>query len=356
MTPTESSVRTFQYSLSYLLKRNPSDTSISGTKQTIDLKAAVSNVHALLSFMVDETDHKTSCILLDLTSLYDMLASHLFEEWFQYYSTGDVTWLCHSILVDIHNVLRHMVIISMMPSLIRDVISQTDITASTVLTNLEQAIAVTIHKWTTSINQNNLSSYNSKPSTWAKLCKTSDTQDLNKKPKSGKGSKNSSIGSNNDGPTNGNNSNNNCNNNCNNGTNNSWGNFSNTPRPSNPAYGLVDVTNQSAIHTCPTVGDNKPMCHKFITKGRSCKQGQSCHFAHITSRSNAADLVTLHQWATSTKGISWLAPVPNQCRQGQPNGGRATTRRTNTGRATNTGNSDRSNTNDGNATQSNTSG
>jgi hypothetical protein len=118
----------------------------------IDLKAAVSNVHTLFSFMVDETDHKTSRILLDLTSLYDMLASHSFEEWFQYYSTGDVTWLCHSILVNIHNVLRHMVIISMTPSLVRDVISQTDITASKVLTDLEQAIAVTIHKWTTSIN------------------------------------------------------------------------------------------------------------------------------------------------------------------------------------------------------------
>jgi hypothetical protein len=112
-----------------------------------------------------------------------------------------------------------MVIISMMPSLIRDVISQTDITASTVLTDLEQAIAVTIHKSTTSINQKNLSSYNSKPSTWAKLCKTSDTQDLNKKPKSSKGSKNSSISSNSDGPTNGNN--NNSNTNRNNGTNNS---------------------------------------------------------------------------------------------------------------------------------------
>jgi hypothetical protein len=58
-----------------------------------------------------------------------------------------------------------MVIISMMPSLVWDVISQTNITASKVLTNLEQAIAVTIHKWTTSINQNNLSSYNSEPST-----------------------------------------------------------------------------------------------------------------------------------------------------------------------------------------------
>jgi hypothetical protein len=66
----------------------------------------------------------------------------------------------------------------MMPSLVWDVISQTDITASKVLTNLEQAIAVMIHKWTTSINQNNLSSYNSEPSTWAKLCKTSDTQEV----------------------------------------------------------------------------------------------------------------------------------------------------------------------------------
>jgi hypothetical protein len=128
------------------------------------------------------------------------------------------------------------------------------------------------------------------------------------------------------------------------------------PRPSNPAYGLVDVMNQSAIHTCPTVGDNKPVCHKFITKGRSCKQGQNCRFAHITSRSNAADLASLHQWAASTKGISWLALVPNQCRQGQPNGRRANTGGANTGRATNTGNSAHSNTNDGNANQSNTSG
>jgi hypothetical protein len=331
----------------------------SGEQSTyIDLKVAVSNVHALLLFMVDDMDCKTSHILLDLTSLYDMLASHSFEEWFQYYSTGDVTWLCHLILVNIHNVLCHMVIISMMPSLIRDIISQTNITASKVLTDLEQVIAVTIHKWTTSINQNNLSSYNSKPSTWAKLRKTSDTQDLNKKPKSGKGSKNSSIGSNSDGPTNGNNNNSNTNhnNNHNNGTNNSWGNFLNMPCPSNPAYGLVNVMNQSAIHTCPTVRDNKPMCHKFITKGRSCKQGQNCCFAHITSRSNAANLATLHQWAASTKGISWLTPVPNQCCQGQPNGGRANTGGANTGRATNTGNSDHSNTSNGNATQSNTSG
>jgi hypothetical protein len=332
---------------------------LSGEQSTyIDLKAAVSNMHTLLSFMGDETDHKTSRILLDLTSLYNMLASHSFEEWFQYYSTGDVTWLCHSILVDVHNILCHMVIISMMPSLIWDIISQTDITASKVLTDLEQAIAVTIHKWTMSINQNNLSLYNSKPSTWAKRHKTSDNQDSNKKPKSGKGGKNSSIGPNNDGPTNGNNnnSNNNCNNNCNNGTNNSWGNFSNTPHPSNPAYRLVNVTNQSAIHTCPTVGDNKPVCHKFITKGRSCKQGQNCCFAHITSRSNAANLATLHQWVASTEGILWLAPVPNQHRQGQPNGGRANTEGANTGRATNTSNSDHSNTNDGNANQSNTSG
>jgi hypothetical protein len=305
----------------------------SGEQSTyIDLKAAVSNVHALLLFMVDETDHKTSHILLDLTSLYNMLASQLFEEWFQYYSTRDVTWLCHSIVVDIHNVLHHMVIISMMLSLVQGIISQTNITASKVLTDLEQAIAVIIHKWTTSINQNNLSSYNSVPSTWAKLCKMSNTQDSNKKPKSGKGSKNSSIGSNNDGPTNGNNnnSNNNCNNNRNTGTNNSWGNFSNTPHPSNPAYGLVDVMNQSAIHTCPTIGDNKPVCHKFITKGRISEQGQNCRFAHITSQSNAADLATLHQWAASTKGISWLAPVPNQHRQGQPNGRRAITGGANT--------------------------
>jgi hypothetical protein len=246
----------------------------------------------------------------------------------------------------------------MMPSLVWDFISQTDITSSKVLTDLEQAITVMIHKWTMSINQNNLSLYNSEPSTWAKLCKTSDNQDSNKKPKSGKDSKNSFIGSNNDGPTNGNNnnSNNNHNNNHNNGTNNSWGNFSNMPHPSNPAYRLVDVTNQSAIHTCPTVGDNKPVCHKFITKGRSCKQRQNCCFAHITSQSNAANLVTLHQWAASTKGISWLAPVPNQHRQGQPNGRRANTGGANTGRATNTGHSDQSNTNDSNGNQSNTSG
>ena len=129
----------------------------SGEQSTyLDLKAAVSNVHALLSFMVDETERKTSRILLDITSLYDMLASHNFEEWFQYYATGEVTWLCHSILVDVHNVLRHMVIVSMTPSLIRDVISQTDIKASKALADVEQAIAVTIQKWNTSINQNNL--------------------------------------------------------------------------------------------------------------------------------------------------------------------------------------------------------
>jgi hypothetical protein len=126
-----------------------------------------------------------------------------------------------------------MVIISMMPSLIQDIISQTNITASKVLTDLEQVIAVMIHKWTTSINQNNLSWYNSEPSTWAKLCKMSDNEDSNKKFKSGKGGKNSSIGPNNDSPTNGNNNNsnsnrnNNHNNNHNNGTNNSWGKFSN---------------------------------------------------------------------------------------------------------------------------------
>ena len=341
----------------------------SGEQSTyLDLKAAVSNVHALLSFMVDESERKSSRILLDITSLYDMLASHNFEEWFQYYATGEVTWLCHSILVDVHNVLRHMVSVSMAPANLRDVINQTDIKASKALVDVEQAIAVTIQKWNTAINQNNLSSYNSEPSTWAKLRKASENQESNKKSKSGKGGKNSSTGPNNDGSTNGsnNNSNNTRNNNRNNGTNNSWGNFSGAPRPSNPSFGLLDVTNQSAVHTCPTVGDNKQVCHKFITKGRSCEQGQNCRFAHITSRSNAADLATLHQWAESTNGITWLGAAPNQRRQGQPNGGRANTGGANTGgantggantgRATNTSNSDRPNTNAGNANQPNTSG
>ena len=214
----------------------------SGEQSTyLDLKAAVSNVHALLSFMVDEAGRKTSRILLDLESLYDTLASQAFEEWFQYYSTGEVTWLCHSILVDIHNVLRHMVVVSMTPSLVRDVINQTDITASKTLTDLEQSIAVTIHKWTTSINQNNLSSYNSEPSTWAKLRNTSDSQDSNKKTKgrkSGRNNNNNDSSTNANGSSNGNGSigNNGNNNNSNhNRGNNRWGNFSNEPRPSNPA-------------------------------------------------------------------------------------------------------------------------
>ena len=328
----------------------------SGEQRTYaDLKAAVSNVHALLSFMVDESERKTSRVLSDIESLYDMLASHSFEDWFNYFATGDVTWLCHSILIDVHNVLRHMVLVSMSPQLVRDVISQTDIPAKKALADVEQAIAVTIHKWTTSTNQNNLSSYNSEPSTWAKLRKASETLDANKKKKGG--GRNGSAGSNNDGTTNGttnnsnNNNNNNRNNNRNGGTNNSWGNFSGAPRPSNPDLGLIVVTNQSALRSCPTVGDNKRVCHNFISKGKSCEHGRNCNFAHVSNRSNVADLTNLYQWAESTDGISWSAPVPNQRRQGQPNGGSA-----NTGGANNTGNPDRSNTNGSNANQSNTSG
>jgi len=254
-----------------------------------NLLSAVSNLHAALTFMLDPTEVKSSRIVTDLEKLFDMLASEEFESWFKFHATGAVTWLCHSILIDVHNVFRHMVLISTSPSYLRAVLEKNTIKASEAVADLELAFATTVQKWNTATNQNALTSYNSEPSTW-KIVNSPPDSDSNKKQRGNvdnSGSKEKSPS----------------------GSNGNWGRFDTPPpstRPSNPNMGLVEVSNPMALRSCPTFNGNKRPCHDFMVKGRSCERGRNCRYVHVTARSNPSDLAALQRWADATDGITWL--------------------------------------------------
>ncbi len=81
-----------------------------------NLLSAVSNLHGALTFMIDPSEVSSSRIIKDLEELLAILVSHEFESWFNYHSTSTVMWLCHLILVDVHNVFYHMVVIASTPA------------------------------------------------------------------------------------------------------------------------------------------------------------------------------------------------------------------------------------------------
>jgi hypothetical protein len=58
--------------------------------------------------MIDPFKVSSSCIIKDLEELFAILVLHEFGSWFNYHSTSSVMWLCHSILIDIHNVFCHI--------------------------------------------------------------------------------------------------------------------------------------------------------------------------------------------------------------------------------------------------------
>jgi hypothetical protein len=66
--------------------------------------------------MIDPSKVSSSHIIKDLEELFAILVSHEFKSWFNYHSTSSVMWLCHLILINIHNVFHHMVAIASTPA------------------------------------------------------------------------------------------------------------------------------------------------------------------------------------------------------------------------------------------------
>jgi hypothetical protein len=93
--------------------------------------------------MIDPFKVSSSCIIKDLEELFAILVLHEFGSWFNYHSTSSVMWLCHSILIDIHNVFCHIVAIVSTPAYLWAVLEQQPIRHS----------KATILKWNTAINQ-----------------------------------------------------------------------------------------------------------------------------------------------------------------------------------------------------------
>lgn len=294
----------------------------SGDQRTYqNLLTAVANLHGALTFMIDPSEVSSSRIIKDLESLFAILVSHNFETWFNFHSTGTVTWLCHSILVDVHNVFRQAVAIASTPAYLRSVLENKPIKASEAVADLDIAFKTTVQKWSTATNQNALSSYNSEPSTWQLF--NAGSTDASKKQRTDKKDKSKGRG-------------------------NSWGSFDSQPPParaSNPNYGMLEVTNNSVLRSIPRLRNNKTPCHDFICKGRSCSRGRDCNYEHLSLRSDAADIDNLYRWATSTNGVTWIGPAPG--RRGSDSS------RTNNGNNNNNNNSNSGNNNRSGTTSNN---
>ena len=138
-------------------------------KQTTydDLLAAMANLHGALSFMINPSNVASSLVLSGLSKLFDLLALEEFEHWFKYHVTGNVTWFCHSILVDVHNYFCQIVLLATSLKNQHAVLCNMPIKALTVLIDAKLAFATIVQKWNMATSQNSLSSYNSEPSTWA---------------------------------------------------------------------------------------------------------------------------------------------------------------------------------------------
>jgi hypothetical protein len=196
-----------------------------------------------------------------------------------------------------------MVLITSNPTCLNAIIAQEPINATDMLADLEMSFAMTIQKRNMTINQNSLSAYNLEPSTWRLFRQSSESQDLNKKPKPTKNKSQSHTNSGTGKVSNGG---------TNTSSNSSWGHFNNSsqvPRGSYPNLGMLEAVNQSALLTCLKVSNGKKACHNFIVKGCSCRHGQNCCFKHVTTRSDAANLSTLHR-VVNTEGITWITPDP----------------------------------------------
>jgi hypothetical protein len=268
-----------------------------------DLKTTVANLHTGLMFMLNKKEWKSSRIINNIESLFNTIASPAFKHWFSWYATGNITWLCHLILINVHNVFCQMVLITSNPTCLNAIIAQEPINATDMLADLEMSFAMTIQKRNMTINQNSLSAYNLEPSTWRLFRQSSESQDLNKKPKPTKNKSQSHTNSGTGKVSNGG---------TNTSSNSSWGHFNNSsqvPRGSYPNLGMLEAVNQSALLTCLKVSNGKKACHNFIVKGCSCKHGQNCCFKHVTTRSDAANLSTLHR-VVNTEGITWITPDP----------------------------------------------
>jgi hypothetical protein len=75
------------------------------------------------------------------------LVDYKFESWFNYHASNDVTWLCNSVLIDVHNYFRTMVSMAMHPDNQSKALKNETITVSTAIREERLAHAHTIMKW-----------------------------------------------------------------------------------------------------------------------------------------------------------------------------------------------------------------
>jgi hypothetical protein len=260
-----------------------------------DCLAAVTNLHACLTFMLKEGT--SSYVVKRLEVLFMTLADYRFESWFNYHASNDVTWLCHSVLIDVHNYFRTMVSMAMHPDNQSKALKNETITVSAAIPEEQLAHAHTITKWDLVTSQNSLSSYSSEPSTYAHF-KPKETSNKKKKDERDGG-----AGKGND------------------HKNDNWGRFNTPPvsRASDPNRGLIEAPNKVALWYSPKLPSGKRPCHAFICLGSSCSHGRHSSFTHVSTGSPASDLETLHRWATSTSGINWVGPSPRQPGQNYTN-------------------------------------
>jgi hypothetical protein len=214
----------------------------------------------------------SSYVVKRLEVLFMTLADYKFESWFNYHASNDVTWLCHSVLIDVHNYFCTMVSMAMHSDNQSKALKNETITVSAAIQEEQLAHAHTITKWDLVTSQK---------------CYECDGG-------AGKG---------------------------NDHKNDNWGRFNTPPVScaSNPNRGLIEAPNKVALRSSPKLPSGKRACHDFICLGSSCSCGRQCSFNHVSTRSPTSDLETLHHWETSTSGINWVGPPPRRPGQNYTN-------------------------------------
>lgn len=251
-----------------------------------DLLAAIANMDCILTFMTSD-EASSSTLILDIRKYFVLLADPQFREWFTFHIDANVTWLVHSFLIDIHNVVSQRVEFAQNPDNMRKALAGEEIPA-TVLDDYRLNYKAIVHKWRVTLQNQSLGAYISEPRTWivrnAKL-NPPPAQHPNKQQKKDDRSP----------PTDDNGKN-----------KKEFGKFEKDKKGSNPKFGFLEAAAGFTFGTGPRLSGNRRPCANYIIKGKSCPHGRNCRFEHMSApKDNTADHAAFSQWISATDGIDW---------------------------------------------------
>ena len=269
-----------------------------------DVRSTLANLDMYFSWVADTNDTTNNIpdIIQDCRTIFDLISNDLMKNWFSTWS-NTAEWLAHAFLQDIQNLIRARAAFANDDANVAKLSADEEIPLTGLMIYKGQRDAL-IARYTELMNQTTLAAYASQPITWNHF------KHVPRIPR-----KHSSTQNDSDFPARRRNGN---------------------PPASNATHqtgsnsdkGFIVITGQNPA-ACQLSGQ-KHLCFNWATVGRSCPNGRSCRFAHVTypyMNGIEADRTTMEAWVTSTPGVTWAPGVsprssPRQNRvQRRPNSG-----------------------------------